>query len=221
MTPPFRALPAIPDHPALEHEVLDWWERERIFERVRERNAGGRPWTFLDGPITANNPMGVHHCWGRSLKDLFQRYRALQGYDLHYQNGFDCQGLHVEVEVERSLGLNSKREIEAYGLAEFARRCRERVAHYANVITEQSRRLGMWMDWPNSYYTFSDTNIEYIWRFLKESHDRGRLYKGHRATEWCPRCGTSISQHELVGPDAYADLVHPSLDLFRCMFSQP
>jgi isoleucyl-tRNA synthetase len=221
VTPPFRALPAIPDHPALEHEVLDWWERERIFERVRERNAGGRPWTFLDGPITANNPMGVHHCWGRSLKDLFQRYRALQGYDLHYQNGFDCQGLHVEVEVERSLGLNSKREIEAYGLAEFARRCRERVAHYANVITEQSRRLGMWMDWPNSYYTFSDTNIEYIWRFLKESHDRGRLYKGHRATEWCPRCGTSISQHELVGPDAYADLVHPSLTVRLPLIDRP
>ncbi|MDQ3822289.1 MAG: isoleucine--tRNA ligase [Actinomycetota bacterium] len=211
MEPLFQALPKVPDHPALEHEILAWWDEERVFERLREQNAGNEPWSFVDGPITANNPMGVHHCWGRSLKDLYQRYKAMRGHDLRYQNGFDCQGLHVEVEVERSLGLNSKREIEAYGIAEFARRCRERVAHYAGVITDQSRRLGMWMDWEKSYFTFSDTNIEYIWRFLKVAHERGWLYRGHRATEWCPRCGTSISQHELTGAEAYAELVHPSL----------
>ncbi len=124
--------------------------------------------------------MGVHHAWGRTLKDVFQRYKALRGHELRYQNGFDCQGLWVEVEVEKSLGLNSKREIEEYGLAEFAARCRERVATFAEVITDQSRRLGMWMDWDNDYYTFSDTNIEYIWRFLKEVH-RARLARS-RAT---------------------------------------
>jgi isoleucyl-tRNA synthetase len=117
----------------------------------------------------------------------------------------------VEVEVERSLGLGSKREIEDYGLAEFARRCKERVAKFGAVITEQSRRLGMWMDWDNSYYTFSDTNIEYIWRFLHECHSRGWLYKGHRSTQWCPRCGTSLSQHEQAGEDKYVELAHPSL----------
>src|SRR5205814_3446708 len=111
----------------------------------------------------------------------------------------------------RSLGLNSKREIEAYGLAEFAERCKERVAHFAEVITEQSRRLGMWADWDNDYYTFSDTNIEYIWRFLKEVHERGWLYRGHRSTQWCPRCGTSLSQHEQAGEDNYSHLQHPSL----------
>ena len=206
----FAPLPPVPDHPTLEAEILELWERERTFDGLRERNRGGPRWSFVDGPITANNPMGVHHAWGRTLKDVFQRYKALRGFDQRYQNGFDCQGLWVEVEVEKALGLNSKREIEEYGLAEFAQRCKERVAHYGEVITDQSRRLGMWMDWDNDYYTFSDTNIEYIWRFLKAVHERGWLYTGHRSTPWCPRCGTSISQHEVYSGE-YKELEHPSL----------
>jgi isoleucyl-tRNA synthetase len=207
---PYEQLPAVPDHASLEQEVLTWWDRERTFDKLREQNRGGERWSFIDGPITANNPMGVHHAWGRTLKDVFQRYKALRGFDQRYQNGFDCQGLWVEVEVEKALGLNSKRDIEDYGLAEFAERCKERVATYAEVITEQSRRLGMWMDWDNDYHTFSDTNIEYIWRFLKAVHERGWLYMGHRSTPWCPRCGTSISQHELFAGE-YKELEHPSL----------
>jgi isoleucyl-tRNA synthetase len=206
----FPPLPDKPDHVALELEVLELWERERTFEELRERNRGGPRFSFVDGPITANNPMGVHHAWGRTLKDVFQRYKALRGFDQRYQNGFDCQGLWVEVEVEKALGLDSKREIEEYGLAEFAARCRERVAHFSEVITDRSKRLGMWMDWDNDYYTFSDTNIEYIWRFLAEVHRRGWLYQGHRSTVWCPRCGTSISQHEVFSGE-YRELEHPSL----------
>jgi isoleucyl-tRNA synthetase len=207
----FEPLPPTPDHPALELELLERWDRERTFDRLRERNRGGPRWHFLDGPITANGPMGVHHAWGRSLKDVFQRYKSLHGFDQRYQNGFDCQGLWVEVEVEKSLGLNSKRDIEEYGLAEFAERCKERVARFARVIIEQSTRLGMWMDWGNDYYTFSDTNIEYNWRFLAEVHRRGWLYKGHRSTQWCPRCGTSLSQHEQTGEENHVELDHPSL----------
>ena len=206
----FQSLPRVPDHPALERDILELWDREGTFEALREQNRGGERWNFLDGPITANNPMGVHHAWGRTLKDVFQRYKAMRGFDQRYQNGFDCQGLWVEVEVEKALGLNSKRDIEAYGLARFAERCRERVAEYSEVITEQSKRLGMWMDWDNDYHTFSDTNIEYNWRFLKAVHERGWLYKGHRSTPWCPRCGTSISQHELFAGE-YRELDHPSL----------
>jgi isoleucyl-tRNA synthetase len=205
----FQPLPSVPDHPGLEREVLDWWEEKQVFDRVRELNREGPGWSFVDGPITANNPMGVHHCWGRTLKDVFQRYKALQGFDQRYQNGFDCQGLWVEVNVERALGLNSKPEIEEYGLAAFAEKCKQSVAEYSEVITEQSKRLGMWMDWDNDYYTFSDTNIEYIWRFLKVVHERGWLYMGHRSNVWCPRCGTSISQHELIG--SYEDRSDPSL----------
>src|SRR6476619_6302577 len=207
----FTPLPSVPDHPALEREVLERWERERTFERLREQNAGGPRWSFIDGPITANNPMGVHHTWGRALKDVFQRYHALRGFDERYQNGFDCQGLWVEVGVEKELGLNSKPEIEEYGIAEFAERCKERVANYVGVITEQSKRLGQWMDWGNDYLTFSDTNIEYIWRFIKECHRREWLYMGHRSTQWCPRCGTSLSQHEQAGEENYKELEHPSL----------
>ncbi len=207
----FKPLPSVPDHPALEREVLERWEAERTFERLREQNAGGPRFSFLDGPITANNPMGVHHGWGRTLKDVFQRYRAARGCDERYQNGFDCQGLWVEVEVEKELGLNSKREIEEYGIAEFAERCKERVAKYVGVMTQQSKRLGQWMDWGNDYLTFSDTNIEYIWRFLKECKRRDWLYKGHRSTQWCPRCGTSLSQHEQAGEENHRELEHPSL----------
>src|SRR5881409_1541364 len=194
----FAYLPDKPDHDALERAVLDRWEREGTFEQLREQNRGGPRWSFIDGPVTANKSLAVHTAWGRTLKDVFQRYKALRGFDQRYQNGFDCQGLWVEVGVERSLGLNSKREIEEYGLAEFA-----------EIITDQCRLLGMWMDWDNDYYTFSDTNIEYIWRFLKECHARGWLYLGHRSVEWCPRCGTSLSQHELL--NSYAELTHPSL----------
>src|SRR5206468_5874087 len=207
----FAPLPPVPDHPRLEEEILQWWEDEQVFEQLRDKNHGGPKFSFMDGPITANAPAGVHHGLGRTLKDVFQRYKALRGHDLRYQNGFDSQGLHVEVQVEKGLGLNSKREIEEYGIGEFARRCRECVAHFAGIQTEQSKRLGMWMDWENSYFTFSDTNIEYIWRFLKIVHDRGWLYLGHRSTEWCPRCGTSLSQHELTQAGVYQERADPSL----------
>jgi isoleucyl-tRNA synthetase len=207
----FTPLPNVPDHPALEREILERWDRERTFERLREQNAGGPRFRFMDGPITANAPAGVHHGIGRTLKDVFLRYKALRGFDQRYQNGFDSQGLHVEVQVEKALGLNSKPEIEEFGVAEFARRCRDFVAEYAAVQTAQFKRLGQWMDWGNDYFTFSDTNIEYIWRFLQECHRRGWLYKGHRSTQWCPRCGTSLSKHEQAGDENYAELEHPSL----------
>ncbi len=205
----FEPLPKVPDHPALEQEVLAWWEERGTFEQLRAQNRGGPIWSFVDGPVTANKTLGVHTAWGRTLKDVFQRYKALRGFDQRYQNGFDCQGLWIEVGVERELGLNSKREIEEYGLAEFAHKCREKVVWSAEEIIRGCKRLGQWMDWGADYYTFSDTNIEYIWRFLKHVHGEGWLYLGHRSTEWCPRCGTSISAHELVG--SYEDRTDPSL----------
>src|SRR4051794_11556796 len=205
----FKPLAAVPDHPALELEILQWWEDEQVFEQLRGRNRGGPRWSFVDGPVTANKSLGVHTAWGRTLKDVFQRWKAMQGYDQRYQNGFDCQGLWIEVGVEHDLGLNSKREIEEYGLEEFARKCREKVVWSAKQLWEGSKRLGQWMDWGNDYFTFSDTNIEYVWRMLRSVHERGWLYTGHRSTEWCPRCGTSISQHELIG--SYVDRADPSL----------
>lgn len=194
----FPAVSAKPDHVAIEHSILEVWETERTFQRLRERNSGGPTFSFIDGPITANNPMGVHHAWGRTLKDIYQRWHALRGFDQRYQNGFDCQGLWVEVEVEKALQLDSKKDIEAYGLDRFSRACRDRVAEFSEVQTRQSIRLGQWMDWDNDYYTLSDTNISYIWKFLAKCKERDWLYMGHRPMTWCPRCGTSLSQHELI-----------------------
>jgi isoleucyl-tRNA synthetase len=207
----FQPLPTVPDHPALEEEILAWWEQEGIFGKLRERNRGGPTFSFFDGPVTANKPMGVHTAWGRTLKDVFQRYKAYRGFDERYQNGFDCQGLWIEVGVERDLGLNSKPEIEEYGLENFARKCRDVVVWSSQELTRASKRLGQWMDWGNDYFTFSDTNNEYVWRMLKRVHEQGWLYKGHRSTEWCPRCGTSISQHELTMSGVYQDRADPSL----------
>src|SRR5678815_3580657 len=143
----FNPLPPKPDFPALERDILQWWKETDAFNKLRQMRQGGPTYSFLDGPITANNPMGVHHAWGRTYKDLWQRFYTMRGYHQRYRNGFDCQGLWVEVEVEKDLGLNSKRQIEEYGLDNFAERCRERVLTYAGVITQQSIRLGQWMDW--------------------------------------------------------------------------
>ena len=198
------------DLPELEHGVLDLWEREKSFEALRRKNAGGPRYSFIDGPITANiEAMGVHHAWGRTYKDLFQRYKAMQGFDERWQNGFDCQGLWVEVQVERELNLNSKRDIETYGIDKFSRACRARVDRSAAAITKQSIRLGQWMDWENSYYTYTDNNISHIWSVLKLVHEKGWLYKGHRAMPWCARCGTALAEHEMTG--SYKEMTHDSL----------
>ncbi len=215
----FSALPDKPDHDALERAVLERWDREGTFEQLRAKNTDGPRFSFIDGPVTANKTLAVHTAWGRTLKDVFQRYKALRGYHQRYQNGFDCQGLWIEVGVERELGLNSKREIEEYGLAEFARRCRAVVEQSSADLTKGSIRLGQWMDWGRDYFTFSDTNIEYIWRFLAIVHERGWLFRGHRATEWCPRCGTSISAHELAG--SYVDREDPSLTVRFPLLDRP
>jgi isoleucyl-tRNA synthetase len=143
----YRPVDKIPDFPELERRQLAFWREIRAFDRLREKNAGKTHWSFQDGPITANNPMGVHHAWGRTYKDMFLRYHAMCGYDLRHQNGFDCQGLWVEVEVEKELGLATKADIAKHGVDKFVRLCKQRVLTYAARQTEQSIRLGYWMDW--------------------------------------------------------------------------
>ena len=144
---PFKEIPAQVDFVAQEHEVLEFWRREDSFRKLRQLRKGSPKWSFIDGPITANNPMGVHHGWGRTYKDLYQRFWAMRGREERYQNGFDCQGLWVEVEVEKERGFKSKKDIEAFGLDKFVLRCKERVLRSAAQQTEQSMRLGYWVDW--------------------------------------------------------------------------
>ncbi len=182
----------------LEHRILDFWKETDAFGKLRRQNADKPPWSFLDGPITANNPMGVHHAWGRTLKDCFQRYWAMNGRDLRYQNGFDCQGLWVEVEVEKEMGFTSKRDIEEFGVDRFVEMCKERVRKFSGIQTEQSIRLGYWMDWDDSYYTMSDENNYTIWSFLKKCHERGKIYRGNDVMPWSGRSGTGYSQMEVV-----------------------
>ncbi len=209
------------DFPALERDLLARWEREDTVERYMRRNDGSsETWSFIDGPITANNPMGVHHAWGRTYKDLFQRYHTMLGKRQRYQNGFDCQGLWVEVEVEKELGLKSKRDIETFGVAEFVERCKARVLKFADRITSQSIRLAYWMDWDDSYYTMSDENNYTIWHMLKTCWERGWIYKGHDVMPWCPRCGTGISEHEIV-TEGYQDRTHLSVFVHFPLLDEP
>jgi isoleucyl-tRNA synthetase len=207
----FKPVAGKLDIPALERDQIEVWREGRTMERYLARNERAeRRFSFLDGPITANNPMGVHHAWGRTYKDLYQRYHTMLGERQRYQNGFDCQGLWIEVEAEKELGFKNKRDIEAYGIDRFVEFCKARTQRFADQITEQSIRLGMWMDWDHSYYTNSDENNYAIWDFLAECHRRGLIYRGHDVMPWCPRCGTGLSNMELA-TEGYRELTHLSL----------
>lgn len=209
----FKPVPTRIDHVALEQDVQRFWDENNIPERYRLRNQDAdKRWSFIDGPITANNPMGVHHAWGRSYKDLYNRFWTMRGYKLRYQNGFDGQGLWIEVEVEKEKGFRSKRDIERFGVAEFVEACKQRVLHFSDRITQQSIRLGYWMDWDNSYHTMSDENNYSIWAFLKKVWEKGWLYKGKDTMPWCPACGTGMSQQEIV-TEGYKETTHTSVYL--------
>lgn len=197
MTKMFKKVKHKHDFTEREKELTKWWQTSGVLEKYLNKNKDSdKNFSFIDGPITANNPMGLHHAWGRTYKDIWQRYKNMQGFEQRFQNGFDCQGLWVEVEVEKDLGFNSKKDIEDYGVGEFTNACKARVNEYADKITEQSKRLGMFMDWDNSYFTMSETNNLYIWKFLKICKEKGLIYKDKSSTTWCPRCETGLSQHE-------------------------
>mgnify|MGYP000020591039 CR=1 FL=1 len=195
----------------LEKKWLSWWKEKGILSKYLNKNANSsKKFWFLDGPITANNPMGVHHAWGRTYKDLWQRFKNMQGFKQTFRNGFDNQGLWVEVEVEKTLGFKTKKDIENFGIENFVNKCKESTLHWAKVQTEQSKRLGYFMDWENSYYTLSDENNYTIWHFLKKCYEKGWIYKGRDSVPWCPRCGTAISQHEIL-QEEYQQLTHDSI----------
>jgi isoleucyl-tRNA synthetase len=218
----FKEVPKNLDFPEMEHEIAKFWQDTNIIGKYLIKNKGKKKWSFQDGPITANNPMGVHHAWGRSYKDMFQRYKTMKGFEQRYQNGFDCQGLWVEVEVEKELGFKSKKDIEKYGIDKFVQKCRDRVHKYSMVQIESSIRIGMWMDWgewktsmddkdwmkkSHSYYTMSEVNNYTIWHFLKKCCERGFIYEGVDVMPWCARCGTAISDME-IATEGYQELTH-------------
>ena len=209
----FKAVDTQVNFVEMEKRILKWWYESGVVKKYLSKNNQSKSkFSFLDGPITANNPMAVHHAWGRTYKDLWQKYHTMKGDTGRYQNGFDCQGLWIEVEVEKELGFKSKKDIEAYGVANFVNKCKERVLKYSDIQTEQTKRLGNFMAWDNSYYTMSDQNNYSIWNFLKVCWEKGWLYKGHDSIPWCPRCETAISQHEIL-TETYKEVVHESVYL--------
>ncbi|MBI4991426.1 class I tRNA ligase family protein, partial [Candidatus Gottesmanbacteria bacterium] len=214
----FKPVDPKPNFPEMEKKILDFWYKQGIVDKYLHKNdRSNKRFSFLDGPITANNAMGVHHAWGRTYKDLWQRFYNMMGYRQRFQNGFDCQGLWIEVEVEKELGIRNKRDIENLvpgdkkkSIAKFVQLCKDRVMKFSKIQTEQTKRLGNFMVWENSYYTMSDENNYMIWHFLKTCHEKGWIYKGRDSVPWCPRCETAISQHEMLTED-YKEIVHESI----------
>ena len=181
----------------LESLVLETWGTERLFAQVQARPASGPPFVFFEGPPTANGRPGIHHVFSRTIKDLFCRFRSMQGRSVTRIAGWDTHGLPVEIEVEKKLKLSGKKDIEAYGVEAFNRLCRESVFTYQSDWRALSDRIGYWLDYDRPYVTCTKEYIESVWWLLKQLFDKGLLIKGHRVLPYCPRCGTTLSSHEL------------------------
>ena len=205
------ALPAQADLPAIEHEMLARWNRQRTFEASLKQTEGADRWTFYEGPPTANGMPGVHHIEARVFKDVFPRFKTMQGFHVPRKGGWDCHGLPVEVAVEKELGLSGKKDIEAYGVAEFNQRCRESVLRHVDAFTALTTRMGYWIDLSTAYRTMDAQYVESVWWALKTIYDKGLLVQDFRISPYCPRCGTSLSDHEMGQPDVYRDVVDPSV----------
>ncbi|MBO3681610.1 isoleucine--tRNA ligase [Streptomyces sp. NEAU-YJ-81] len=209
MTPQYRQVPAQVDLPALEHAVLDFWRENKIFARSLEQSEGRPEWVFYEGPPTANGMPGAHHIEARVFKDVFPRFRTMRGYHVDRKAGWDCHGLPVELAVEKELGFNGKKDIEAYGIAEFNAKCRESVTRHTDAFAELTTRMGFWTDLDGAYWTMNPGYIESVWWSLKEIFNKGLLVQDHRVAPWCPRCGTGLSDHELA--QGYETVVDPSV----------
>ncbi len=194
--------------PELEHEVLERWNRRDVFRKSLRRREGAPPWVFWEGPPTANGRPGTHHVLTRVFKDIYPRYKTMRGYYVERKGGWDCHGLPVEIAVEKQLGITSKAEIEAYGIAEFNQRCRESVFEFLEDWNALTQRIGFWLDLDDAYRTLDATFIESVWWALRQIADKGLLYEGHKVVPYCPRCGTALSSHEVA--QGYRDVVDPS-----------
>ncbi|MGK5681775.1 isoleucine--tRNA ligase [Actinoplanes sp. URMC 104] len=194
----YRQVPAQVDLPALDHDVLRFWQARQIFARSLEQSAGRPEWVFYEGPPTANGMPGAHHIEARVFKDVFPRYRTMKGYHVARKAGWDCHGLPVELAVEKELGFSGKQDIEAYGIAEFNARCRASVTRHTDAFAELTERMGYWVDMADAYRTMDPGYIESVWWSLRQIFDRGLLVEDFRVAPWCPRDQTTLSDHELA-----------------------
>jgi isoleucyl-tRNA synthetase len=205
----FEPLP--PDRPAdeLERELLARWEEERLFAQTIAERADAPSFVFFEGPPTANGRPGIHHVFARTIKDLFCRYRVMKGYRVERKAGWDTHGLPVEIEVEKQLGISGKQQIEAIGVAEFNRLCRESVFRYRADWERLSARIGFWLDYAHPYVTFTNDYVESVWWALETLFTRDLLYRGHKILPYCPRCETALSSHEVA--QGYEEVEDPSV----------
>ncbi len=197
------------DLPEMERKVLAFWAENDIFHRSLNQNAEATPWVFYEGPPTANGMPGTHHVEARVFKDIFPRYKTMQGYYVPRKAGWDCHGLPVELAVEKELGFTVKRDIEAYGIAEFNQQCRDSVLRNVDKFAAMTERMGYWVDMDDAYWTMDSDYVQSVWWSLKKIFDAGLLSEDHRVSPYCPRCGTGLSDHELA--QGYEDIVDPSV----------
>jgi isoleucyl-tRNA synthetase len=207
--PPYEPVDPAQSFPELEERVLERWRERDVFHESIRRREGAEPFVFYEGPPTANGRPGSHHVLARVFKDVFPRYRTMRGHLVHRKAGWDCHGLPVELEMERELGMQSKEDIERYGIAEFNTRCRESVLTYIDEWNKLTERIGFWIDTGDAYFTLSNEYIESVWWALSEVWKKGLLYEGHKVVPYCPRCGTALSSHEVA--QGYKDVVDPSV----------
>ena len=203
--------PVDPDQsfPALEEQILERWRERDVFNESVRRRQGAPPWVFYEGPPTANGRPGSHHVLARVFKDIYPRFKTMRGHHVERKGGWDTHGLPVEIAVEQKLGLKSKADIEAYGIAEFNRQCRESVFEFLEDWKALTERIAMWVDLDDAYRTLDATYIESVWWALRQIWDKNLLYEGHRVVPYCPRCGTALSSHELAM--GYQDVIDPSV----------
>ncbi|MBM3703472.1 MAG: isoleucine--tRNA ligase [Actinobacteria bacterium] len=209
MSGTYRALPTQVDLPAMEREILAFWNHSQIFEKSIAARSGAQPWTFYEGPPTANGLPGTHHIEARVFKDLFPRYHTMKGRYVPRRAGWDCHGLPVELAVEKELGFTGKQDIEKFGVAAFNQKCRESVLRHVDAFTEMTERMGFWVDFDQAYWTMSSEYVASVWWSLAQIWKKGLLVQDHRVAPYCPRCGTGLSDHELA--QGYENITDPSV----------
>ncbi|TFV66828.1 UNVERIFIED_ORG: isoleucine--tRNA ligase [Bacillus sp. AZ43] len=202
-------MPPQVDLPAMERRILERWEADKVFARTLEDSAGRPQWNVYEGPPTANGRPGTHHIEARAFKDVFPRFKTMQGWHVPRRAGWDCHGLPVEIAVEQELGFAGKPDIERYGIAEFNARCRESVLRHVDSFSDLTRRMGFWVDFSQAYWTMDPQYIESVWWSLKQVFDKGLLVEDHRVAPYCPRCGTGLSDHEVA--QGYETITDPSV----------
>ncbi len=208
---PHRPVDPHVSFPELELDVLERWREREVFKQSIARRQGAPQWGFYEGPPTANGDPGTHHVLSRVFKDIFPRYRTMTGHYVERKGGWDCHGLAVELAVEAELGMQSKEDIERYGIAEFNARCRQKVLSHVEEWNRLTERIGFWIDLDDAYRTLDPGYIESVWWALKTIHEKGLLYEKLKVVPYCPRCGTALSSHELGQPDVYQDVIDPSV----------